>query len=298
MTGATDTAAFLRPATLDEACELKAARPDATPIAGGTDLMVGLNFGHTRPAALLDLTAVPELRAWRRTDDAVELGAGVPYARIVDELAGDLPGLAHASRTVGSPQIRRRGTVGGNIGTSSPAGDALPSLLAERAVIEVRSVRGVRWVPAGEFFLGPGRNVLAGDELVASVRVPRARGPQQFAKVGTRNAMVIAVASVAVSLDLAANAVACAVGSAAPTVVVPGPAERYAAAHLDWSGRTPLDPDVAERFGELVAQGTSPIDDVRASADYRRHAVSVVARRLLGWAWAEAVRMPVTGRTP
>ncbi|MQA78607.1 MAG: xanthine dehydrogenase family protein subunit M [Streptosporangiales bacterium] len=286
----TDTAAFLRPATLDEACELKAAHPDATPIAGGTDLMVGLNFGHTRPAALLDLTAVPELRAWRRTDDAVELGAGVPYARVVAELGDDLPGLARASRTVGSPQIRRRGTVGGNIGTSSPAGDALPSLLADRAVIEVRSVRGVRQVPAGEFFLGPGRNVLADDEIVVSVRLPRARGPQQFAKVGTRNAMVIAVASVAVSLDLTANAVACAVGSAAPTVVVPEPAETYAADHLDWSGRTPLHPEVAARFGELVAEGTSPIDDVRASADYRRHAVSVVARRLLGWAWAEAVR--------
>lgn len=276
---------FLAATDLRHACALKAAHPRATLIAGGTDVMVGLNFGHRTASVLLDLSRVPELRSWSRDGDTITLGAGVPYTRIVEELGGALPGLARAARTIGSAQIRNRATVGGNLGTASPAGDALPPLLAARASIEVASVRGTRSVPARDFFLGPGRSVLAEDEIVTAVRVPA--GPGQFAKLGPRNAMVIAVASVAVALDPARRRAGCAVGSAAPTPIAATEAEEFAAAELDWDGGGEAPSQVAARFGELVAQATAPIDDVRGSAGYRRHAVAVLARRTLAWAWHE-----------
>jgi CO/xanthine dehydrogenase FAD-binding subunit len=281
---------FLRPSTLDEALALKAAHPDAVPIAGGTDVMVELNFDVRRPPALLDLGGVAELSGWRTDDGHVRLGATVPYARIVTELAGTLPGLAMAARTVGSPQIRNRGTVGGNLGSASPAGDAHPPLLATPAVVEVASTRGTRTVPVREFFVGPKRSVLEPDELITAVVVPAAAGPQQFAKVGTRNAMVIAVCSFAVSLDLAGRTVGTGIGSAGPTPLRAAEAEEFAAASLPWDdagGGDPVPDDIARAFGELVAAAARPIDDVRGSAAYRRHALSVLARRTLGWAWQE-----------
>ncbi|MEU7477720.1 FAD binding domain-containing protein [Lentzea sp. NPDC042327] len=274
---------FLRPATLAEALELKAARPDAVPIAGGTDVMVELNFDHRRPAALLDLTRVEELR----TVTEARIGSGVPYARIIDELGTTHPGLAMASRTVGSPQIRNRGTVGGNLGAASPAGDTHPVLLASDAVVEVASARGTRMIPATEFYLGVKRNALEPDELIVAVHLAPAQGPQQFSKVGTRNAMVIAVCSFAISLFPAENRAGAAVGSAAPTPRRAHEAEEFLAAELDFSSPAPLLDSVKRRFGELVATAAAPIDDVRGSAEYRRHALAVLARRTLGWVWQE-----------
>jgi CO/xanthine dehydrogenase FAD-binding subunit len=281
---------FHRPSTVDEALTLKAEYPDAVPIAGGTDVMVELNFDARRPPALLDLGRVASLAEWRRENGHVRLGAAVPYSKIVTELADLLPGLAMASRTVGSPQIRNRGTVGGNLGSASPAGDAHPPLVAVDAVVEVASVRGVRTVPAREFFLGPKRSALEPDELITAVIVPAAKGPQQFAKVGTRNAMVIAVCSFAVSLDLDGRTVGTGIGSAGPTPLRAEEAEQLAAAELPWDTREPLPDSVSRAFGQLVAAAARPIDDVRGSAAYRRHALSVLARRTLGWAWQEVAR--------
>jgi CO/xanthine dehydrogenase FAD-binding subunit len=278
---------FLRAHSLADALDAKAERPAALPIAGGTDVMVELNFDRRRPAALLDLTAVPELAEWSTVDGAIRLGAGVPYSRIIDELGAELPGLAIASRTVGSPQIRNRGTVGGNLGSASPAGDAHPPLLAGDAIVEVASVRGRREIPIGEFFLGVKRSALEPDELITAVRVPRGTGPQQFAKVGTRNAMVIAVCSFALALHPDRGTVGTGIGSAAPTPRRATDAEDYLAGELDWSSRGPLASGVAQRFGELVAAAASPIDDVRGSAAYRRHALAVLARRTLSWAWRD-----------
>ena len=183
-----------------EALELKAAHPDAVPIAGGTDLMVELNFDRARPRAILDLTRIPELTEWGPEDGRLRIGAGVTYSRLIAELGDRLPGLAIASRTVGSPQIRNRGTVGGNLGTSSPAGDGLPPLFASDAEVELASKAGTRRISVREFITGPKRNCLAGDELIAAFHIAAADGPQQFAKVGTRNAMVIAVCSLALSI--------------------------------------------------------------------------------------------------
>jgi CO/xanthine dehydrogenase FAD-binding subunit len=276
---------FLAPGTWADALAAKAAHPDALPIAGGTDVMVELNFDRRRPPALLDLTRVTELAEWGADGPILRIGSGVTYRRLIDELGGRLPGLAMAARTVGSPQIRNRGTVGGNLGSASPAGDAHPPLLAAGAVVEVASVRGARRIPVAEFFTGPKRSVLAPDELIAAVLVPQAPGPQQFAKVGTRNAMVIAVCAFAISLDVAGRRVGTGIGSAAPTPIRAYQAEEFLTSTVDWDADLP--DSVAERFGELVAAAASPIDDVRGTAAYRRRALAVLARRTLGWAWRQ-----------
>jgi CO/xanthine dehydrogenase FAD-binding subunit len=278
---------FHQPATWSEALEIKAAHPEAMPIAGGTDVMVEINLDHHRPAAILDLTRISELKEWGTEDGMLRIGAGVTYTRLIDELGERLPGLAIASRTVGSPQIRNRGTVGGNLGTSSPAGDAHPPLLAADAVVELESRSGKRRVAAREFFTGPKRNAMGKDELIAAFLVEPARGPQQFSKVGTRNAMVIAVCSFALALDPERRRAGTGIGSAGPTPLRAVEAEEFIQGELDWDGRRPPSDAAMRRFGELVAAAAKPIDDVRGTAAYRRHALAVMARRCLSWAWAQ-----------
>src|SRR5215207_7565697 len=251
---------FHRPETLAQALETRAADPSAVALAGGTDLMVAINFRQARPPAVLDLTAVPELREWAPDGDRVRVGAGVTYTHLIEELGDRLPGLAIASRTVGSLQIRNRGTVGGNLATASPAGDGLPPLYTADAVVELASVRGTRRVPVAQFVTGPKRTCMEPDELIAAFDVASAAGPQQFAKVGTRNAMVIAVCSVALALWPEQRRVAACVGSAGPTPLVATEAEEYIAGALDWDGGRPIDEDALARFGALVAGCARPID--------------------------------------
>jgi CO/xanthine dehydrogenase FAD-binding subunit len=250
------------PRTLDEALQLKSEYPEALPIQGGTDLMVALNFDRARPDVMLNLNEVAELGGWTRDNGSLRLGAGLTYTQAMQgELAELLPALAEASRTVGSPQIRNRGTIGGNLATSSPAGDALPPLHVEAAEVECVSVRGSRRVPLGDFVTGVKRNVLAPDELIAAVWLTPSRAPQTFMKVGPRNAMVIAVVSLALS---AGDELRASFGSAGPRPVL------VTAPH-----------DEAGSFAERVAQAASPIDDVRGSAAYRRHALRVLTSRAL-----------------
>jgi CO/xanthine dehydrogenase FAD-binding subunit len=278
---------FLQPRSLADAIAAKAEFPAAVPIAGGTDVMVEINFDVRRPEALLDLNRVPELTSWQRGDGMVRLGAGVTYARLIAELGDLLPGLAMAARTIGSPQIRNRGTVGGNLGAASPAGDCHPVLLAGRATVEATSARGRRLIPVDEFFTGPKRNALADDELITAVLIPVAPGPQQFAKVGTRNAMVIAVCAFA--LELGEDTIGTGIGSAGPVPLRAPAAEDFLAGALAESGlresTADLPDQLVRRFGELVAAAARPIDDVRGTAAYRRRALSVLAQRTLAWAW-------------
>jgi CO/xanthine dehydrogenase FAD-binding subunit len=282
---------FLQPATWTEALAMKAAHPDALPIAGGTDVMVEINFDRQRPPAFLDLTRIAELSGWGLDDGMLRVGAGVTYARLIGELGDRLPGLAMASRTVGSPQIRNRGTVGGNLGSASPAGDAHPPLLASRAIVELASTAGTRRLPAHEFFLGPKRNAMRKDELIRAFLVEPAQGPQQFSKVGTRNAMVIAVCSFALALEPERRRVGTGIGSAAPTPVTAPEAERFIEGvlgeHDMWQKPALVAESALVRFGELVAAAARPIDDVRGTAAYRRHALAVMARRSFVWAWNE-----------
>ena len=248
----------LTPRTLDEALRLKSEVPEAVPIQGGTDVMVDLNFDRARPPALLNLNEVSELRGWSRTNGRITLAAGLTYT---EAMRTPLPALAEASRTVGGPQIRNRGTIGGNLGTSSPAGDALPPLLVCDAQVRVASVRGERTLPLRDFVVGVKRNVLAVDELILDVSVDGDPARQTFMKVGPRNAMVISVVSLALRVD---GELAASFGSAGP---VPGVV------------RAPL--DAADSFPEQVAAAASPIDDVRGTAAYRRHALRVLTKRAL-----------------
>jgi CO/xanthine dehydrogenase FAD-binding subunit len=277
----------LRPRDLEAALAFR-RDIDCLPLAGGTDVMVELNFDRRRPEAILDLGLVAELGGWSGNERELRVGAGVTYVQLQLELAGALPGLALAARTVGSPQIRNRGTIGGNLGAASPAGDCHPPLLAAGAEIELRSLEGTRRVPADEFFLAPKRSVLRADELITAVHVPLVRGPQQFAKVGTRNAMVIAVCSFALTLDTEARRARTGIGSAGPTPLRAREAEDYLGSELDeaaaWHGRGGLSDTAIARFGELAAAAASPIDDVRGSAAYRRRALDVLAQRTLRWA--------------
>lgn len=278
---------FVSPTSLADALAARAEHPDAVAIMGGTDVMVELNFDRHRPGVLLDLTRVPELATWERVHDQIRLGAGVPYTRLINELGAELPGLAMASRTVGSPQIRNRGTVGGNLGAASPAGDAHPPLLAAFAEVELSSTSGVRRVPTDEFYTGVKKHVGRPDELITAVWVRPATGPQQFSKIGTRNAMVIAVASFGLALHPERQRVGTGIGSAAPTPRRAPDAEAFLATQLDWAARADVSAEVAEEFGRLVATAASPIDDVRGTAAYRLHSLAVMARRCLVWAWSE-----------
>ncbi len=270
---------------------MKAAHPDALPIAGGTDVMVEINFDRHRPPAFIDLTRIAQLSDWGQEDGMLRVGAGVTYTRLINELGDRLPGLGRASRTVGSPQIRNRGTVGGNLGSASPAGDAHPPLLASRAIVELASVSGTRRLPVHEFFTGPKRSAMRKDELIAAFLIEPAQGPQQFSKVGTRNAMVIAVCSFALAIEPERRRVGTGVGSAAPTPVAAPEAERFIEGVLDernlWEKPAPVDESALARFGELVAAAARPIDDVRGTAAYRRRALAVLARRSFVWAWNE-----------
>lgn len=283
---------FIRPTTWAQALEARAAHPDAVPISGGTDVMVELNFDRDRPPALLDLTGVPELGRWHHEGDRIRLGAGVTYTQVIAQLAEQLPGLAMAARTVGSPQIRNRGTVGGNLGAASPAGDSHPPLIATGAEVELASVRGVRRVPIDDFYTGVKRHTGDPDELISAVLVPTATGPQQFCKIGTRNAMVISVTGIGLALWPDRRQVGVGIGSAAPTPRRATRAEMFLEEALEghdlWTRRVPTLPEqVVEAFGTFVRSDAAPIDDVRGTASYRLHALSVMARRALVWAWRD-----------
>lgn len=273
------------PTSLAEALALRAAHPEAVPLAGGTDLMVELNFGRSKPSALLDLSRLDELADWGRANGRYRIGAGMSFARIASELP-ELTALAEAARTVGSAQIRRRATIGGNLQTGSPAGDSLPVLAAYDARVELASAAGgARSLPLREFLVGPKRTSLRADELVVGVAFEAPSGPGSFAKVGPRNAMVIAVAGLCLQLDERHRAVRLGLGSVGPTVLRAREAESYAELLLAWDDDgARLSASELEEFGRLAAAGASPIDDLRGSARYRRHVVDHLARRALAGA--------------
>jgi CO/xanthine dehydrogenase FAD-binding subunit len=271
------------PTSLAAALAAIAENPSAAVIAGGTDLMVEMNSGHRRAESMVVVNRVPELTSW--THDPVvgelRLGAGVTWREIErDPIARWVPALAQAARTVGSPQIRHAGTVGGNLGTCSPAGDGLPVLAALDARIELTSSSGSREVAFVDFMVGPKRTVRQPGELITAVTVPVLDGWQGYTKVGVRNAMVIATASAALVVDAAGRSVRIALGSVGPTILRCPEAEALADAEVDFvSGRVAA--SVVDRFADLVRDAARPIDDHRSTAAYRRHAVGVLAARLL-----------------
>jgi CO/xanthine dehydrogenase FAD-binding subunit len=259
---------FIAARDLDEALRAKADVPEALLLAGGTDVMVEVNLAHHRPPGVIGLRKVDELKAM----DDRRIGAGVTWARLED---GPHQALAQAARTVGSPQIRAAGTLGGNVGTASPAGDGLPWIAALDGSIEVSSAaRGRRTVPWDEFFTGVKETSLAADEVITAVVLPgEMPSKQEFAKVGVRTAMVIStVCAVVARVD---GEWRVALGSVAPT-----PMRARAAEAMINAEASPSAEALAE-FQRLVAQEVRPITDHRSTAEYRRHASGVLARRLM-----------------
>lgn len=269
-------------ATLDQALGALAAEPDATVLAGGTDVMVDVNAGRRRLSAVVMIGRVAELRGWQVDGATLRIGGATTYTDMLEPaFAAVAPGLAEAARTVGSPQIRNAGTLGGNIGTASPAGDTLPVLVALDAVVVLASAAGERRVPLTALITGPKRTGIAPGELVAAVEIPAGPGrPQEYLKVGTRNAMVIAVASCALVLDRPRRRVGVGLGSVGPVPLRAPAAEAWAAERIDWD-QSSADPALAAEFGRMVAAEARPIDDHRSTAEYRRHAVGVLAGRAL-----------------
>ena len=267
---------------LDDVLDSLSTVKDMTLLAGGTDLLVEINFGRARPAHVLAIDRLEELRALERNGH-IRMGALVTYTRMLEDDPGSAA-LREAARTVGSPQIRNAGTLGGNLGTASPAGDTLPVLAALDATVVLRSASGERRVKFTEYMTGPKKSVRRADELVIAAEWDDAGPAQTFMKVGTRNAMVIAVAGLALVVDRARRRVGVGLGSCGPTIIRATEAERFATGAFDEMGweRAARPSDAARtEFGRLVAAAARPIDDVRGTAAYRRHVLSVMASRAL-----------------
>ena len=262
---------LVQPRTLDDA--LRRLRDDdaLVPLAGCTDLYVGLHFGTVPARRFLDVSALRELRGLRVRRDTLVLGALVTYRELIGSplVRRRLPMLAAAAREVGSPQIQSRGTLGGNVANASPAGDTLPVLAAAEAQVVLRSVDGERRVPFASFYTGYRRTVLRPDELILALEVPPVEGRQWFRKVGTRAAQAI---SKVVMAAVRAPRPRIALGSVAPTVVRLPRTEALLAAGGS----------IAEAQA-LLAEEIQPIDDLRSTAAYRRR----VSANLLAQFWAE-----------
>jgi CO/xanthine dehydrogenase FAD-binding subunit len=268
--------------TLNEALELLAAEPDSMVLAGGTDAMVEINMGHRRPDGVVAVARIPELRTWSYSAESatVRIGAAVTYGELErDPFLRWVPALSQAARTVGSPQIRHAATLGGNVATCSPAGDGLPVLAALDAIVHLVSRDGSRSIQFSDFMTGPKRTALWPGELIESVSLPVFSGWQGYAKVGVRNAMVISNAGACLAVD-DVGGVRIALGSVGPTILRCPDAESFAASVVDLESRSVLGSDALE-FGRLAASAARPIDDHRSTAAYRRHAIEVLARRLL-----------------
>lgn len=268
--------------TLADALGALAAEPSSMILAGGTDAMVEINSGHRRPHAVIAVGRIPELRTWSHDvqSSVLRIGAGVTYAELEAEpFLQWVPALSQAARTVGSPQIRHAATIGGNVATCSPAGDGLPVLAALDAAVHLVSATGDRSMPFAEFMTGPKRTALLPGELIEAITVPVFSSWQGYAKVGVRNAMVISNAGACLAVD-DSGGVRLALGSVGPTIIRCADAESFAASVVDPPTRSVTDADVIE-FGRLAAAAARPIDDHRSTAEYRRHAVAVLARRLL-----------------
>jgi CO/xanthine dehydrogenase FAD-binding subunit len=258
--------------------------PDARLIQGGTDMMVEVNLDRARVNDVISLRRVAELRRWHLDPDTalLRLGAGVPFAEMERApLSLHAPALAQAARTVGSPQIRAAGSLGGNLGTCSPAGDGLPVLSALDAVVHLRSATTERDVSIHDFMVGVKKNLKQPDEVIVAVTVPVLQGFSGYAKVGSRNAMVISAASACLVHDAVGGTIRLAFGAVAPTVVRAKRAEAWLGEQSDLRGSLTVSPALAREFGQRAAEECSPIDDHRSTALYRRHAVAVLAERLL-----------------
>jgi len=269
-------AAYLRPASLEEALEALAARP-LTVLAGGTDHYPA-RVGRDAVEDILDLTALASLKGISRALAGWRIGAATSWTDVIEARLPPLfDALKLAAREVGGVQIQNAGTVAGNLCNASPAADGVPALLVLDASVELASRRGSRLVPLEDFIVGPRKTARAADELVTAVLVPAPRhdARSHFLKLGARKYLVISIAMVAIVVETeqgTVRAARIAVGACSPV------ARRLPSLEKALEGRA-LDDKLAELVRPEHVAALQPIDDVRSSADYRRHAATVLVRR-------------------
>lgn len=269
------------PRTMQELWDILEREPKAAIYAGGTDLLVKLRGGLLDPPALVCLERVEALRGIRDHGEEIFIGAATSHRRILEHpaIGEHFPVLAKAIAVLGSPPIRHMGTIGGNIVTASPAGDTLPPLYVLDAEVEVASPAGTRSVPVCDFILGPGSVNLEQGEVLAGVRLRKAPVWQihHYEKVGRRKAQACSVASLAALLALSESGTVkrarLAWGSVGPTVVTSGEIEEALIGK-------PLTRKAFEQAAVMARRAVSPIDDIRAGADYRRHVAGALLFRL------------------
>lgn len=262
---------------------------DARIIAGCTDILPRARQGRFQADCLVDISRIKELRYIREADNQIQIGALVTHTDMADSalLQDAAPALVQAAVTVGCPQTRNRGTLGGNLSNASPAADSAPPLLVLDAHIQLVGSQGHRIMPLADFFQGPGQTALTRGEYVERVSFdrPSGRWGSTFLKLGKRSGMAISIVSVAVWLDVAPDGAIStarvAMGSVAPMPV------RSQNAEVALIGKTPS-LEVFRIAGQAALQDISPIDDLRASAEYREHATSVLVERALNIAWGQA----------
>jgi CO/xanthine dehydrogenase FAD-binding subunit len=270
------------PRSLTEALQVLNEHPSARLLAGGTDTMVEINFRHYEPSDIVSLRHVSELQTFETLSSGYRVGSAIPYREFENGSYTHVSqALSEAARTVGSPQIRAAGTIGGNLGTCSPAGDTLPVLSAIDAQVELACVDGIRTVSIHDFMLGVKRNARATNEIITAIHIPKVSGFQGYAKVGVRNAMVISIASACLIHNTENRTIALALGAVGPTIIRCREAEKWLANNADLSTNTPLAADTVEEFSRIAASEARPITDHRSTAEYRKHAVGILAQRLL-----------------
>ena len=270
------------PRQIHDALEDLASRKDATILAGGTDLLVEINFGRQRPGHIVAIDRLDELKGFSKNGH-IRMGALMTYTRMLETDIGS-PAMQQSARTIGSPQIRNAATIGGNLGTCSPAGDPLPVLAALDATVVLRSKKDERRVPFGEFMTGPKKSVRRADELIVAVEWQDAGAAQTYMFAATRNAMAISISGLALVVDRARRRVGVGLGSCGPTIIRASEAERFATGLFEEAGwENPHRPSdgAAKEFGRLAAGAAKPIDDVRGTAVYRRHVLGVMGARAL-----------------
>lgn len=272
---------FVKARSLEEAFCAISDRADASFVAGGTDLFVQIKEAKRKPSRLVSVREVPELLGIGLQRGSVVIGSAVPLSDVASSalVAGHAPLVADACLQIGSPQVRNRGTIGGNIGNASPAGDSITALIASGARIRVKSLAGEREILLEASFLGPGKTVLSPDELITAVVVPVIQDHTRvaFEKYALRGGMDIAIVNVAISLDMADGLVTdarIALGAVAPTPIRAVEAERTIRGNHPSSS-------LIEEAARVAARECCPIDDVRGTASYRRHLVYVLTKRAL-----------------
>jgi CO/xanthine dehydrogenase FAD-binding subunit len=272
----------LTPKTIDEALELRREHQDAKIIAGGSDLIVQLRDGAIKTSQLLDISSLKELRFIREDQDKIQIGSLTTYNEIINSpiIRKHAWILAESARQIGATQLQNTATIGGNLGNASPAADSIPPLYALDTTIITRSVAGRREIPIDQFYLGYRKIALLSDELIEQLyfKPLRVNDAGAYLKLGLRGANAISLVDVAVALRernvTSFSKARVALGAVAPTV-------RYALKCEKILQARPLDREIFREAGAVAAQDATPIDDIRASAEYRRNIVSSLVYQAL-----------------